>query len=74
MKKITWLMFLVSIFVIVSCTTESGDSFGYQTPPASAQDMDSTEAGSLQQPGGIVSEIEDNQGNPTNDSDLTIRE
>ncbi|AXA33212.1 hypothetical protein [Francisella adeliensis] len=74
MKKIIGLIFLMVVFAIVSCTTESGDSFGYQTPPSSVKNMDSTEPGPLQQPGGVAAEIENNQGNPTNGSEFTVRE
>lgn len=74
MKKIFGLMTVVCFFVLMSCTNSDGDSVGYKTPPPSVKDMEVTEPGTFQQPGGVVAEIEDNQGNPTNDSEFTIRE
>ncbi|WP_234385007.1 hypothetical protein [Allofrancisella guangzhouensis] len=46
---------------------------GYVSPPPTQRDMYSNEAGPLQQPGGVAAEIESEQGNPSDDSDLTIR-
>ena len=68
MKKIILIAIAIAFTGLISCTTSQGDSFGYTTPPPSQQDMDSNEAG------GIIAGIVSEDGNPNNNSDLTIRE
>jgi len=72
--KIYILSIAIALTTLTSCTNSQGDSFGYTTPPPTQQDMDSNEAGMLQQPGGVVAGIESEDGNLNDDSDLTIRE
>ncbi|AIT09347.1 hypothetical protein LO80_04765 [Candidatus Francisella endociliophora] len=74
MKKLALLILAVFITALISCTNSQGDSFGYVAPPPSEQDLDSNEAGPLQQPGGVAAEIEAEQGNPSHDDAFTIRE
>ena len=74
MKKLTLITIAIIFTGLVSCTNSQGDSFGYTTPPPTEQDMDSEEAGPLQQPGGVIAAIESEDGNPNDNSDLTIRE
>ncbi|MFT4694025.1 MAG: hypothetical protein ACI8TE_000924 [Francisella sp.] len=74
MKKTILIIAAFAFTTLASCTTSQGDSFGYTTPPPTQQDMDSNEAGALQQPGGVVAGIESEDGNPNDNSDFTIRE
>lgn len=74
MKKLILIAIAIFFSGLISCTTSQGDSFGYTTPPPTEQDMYSNEAGPLQQPGGVVAAIESEDGNPSDNSDLTIRE
>ena len=74
MKKIIVLTIAIAFTGLISCSTSQGDSFGYTTPPPTEQDMDSNEAGDLEQPGGVIAGIESEDGNLSDGSDLTIRE
>ncbi|MBK2027061.1 hypothetical protein IB642_05895 [Allofrancisella guangzhouensis] len=67
------IIFCLFTFILISCSNSQGDSLGYVSPPPTQRDMYSNEAGPLQQPGGVAAEIESEQGNPSDDSDLTIR-
>ena len=74
MKKLILITIAIVFTGLISCTTSQGDSFGYTTPPPTQQDMDLNEAGALQQPGGVIAGIESEDGNPNDNSDLTIIE
>jgi hypothetical protein len=74
MKKIILITIVIAFTGLISCTNSQGDSFGYTAPPPTQQDMDSNEAGPLQQPGGVVAGIENEDGNTNDNSDITIRE
>ena len=74
MKKTILAITITATTGLISCTSYQGDSFGYTTPPPTEQNMDSNEAGTLQQPGGVVAGIDSEDGNPNDNSDLTIRE
>ena len=60
--------------ILASCTNSQGDSFGYTATPPTQQDINSNEAGALKQHGGVAAEIEGEDGNPTDNSDFTLRE
>lgn len=74
MKKLTLLTLAIFGTALISCTNSQGDSFGYVTPPPTERNYSSNEAGALQQPGGVAAEIEAEQGNPSDNSFISVRE
>ncbi len=74
MKKLILITIGIILTGLISCTNSQGDSFGYTTPHPIDHDMYSEEAGNLQEPGGVVTAIESENGDSDDNSDLTIRE
>ncbi|APD49935.1 hypothetical protein [Francisella hispaniensis] len=74
MKKTTLLTLAVISTALISCASNQGDSFGYVAPPPTEQDLESNEPGPMQQPGGVSAGIIAEQGHPSHDAFITIKE